>query len=477
MNPATRPAHHKTAMLLMGGVVIIVAATFAAFLGAKGCTPTPPPALVIARDTTWFTAPLLPDGGIDYPGALGAEFASRGVDATNNGAPLLQQALAQFVDPWSHATARAEAGIDGSKLGGAIDAAIAAMQRGETAGPDATFLQPWLDASESALALAAKAALQPHCLVAPTGLLLERADPFPALPALTLAFELRLAQAAARGSQESALADARTALALARIVAPPPTFGAQALALEREAGTLAQLCRSARGATPLPAATLLAQAELQPASGAGDSALREALLAARIEVLDQLTAAWRGRAEIGPDPQDGSAEAGQEHARAASAVGQALAVADPNPVFRHANERFDALDAALLGSDRPLPARLDAFLARLDELLADGRPLPPQRTGPLGRALLSADQLAEHVVDVLLGAAAARLEAELLDWMAQVVACESSLAELATLADAPRRRDRLLGEPLTATMREDGNCEVTGALLELRADLQRRRSR
>ncbi|MBL8843364.1 MAG: hypothetical protein JNL90_17725 [Planctomycetes bacterium] len=467
MSDTLRPAPKKTAALLTGGVLLVVAATFTAFLGAKGCTPRPPPPLEIARETTWFTGPRLEGGGVDYPAAIAAEARAT--------ASALPQALARFVDPWSFAAAQARSSGGARDVDAEVAAAVAALQRGDTAAPAAALLLPWLDECAPLLAPVADAVKSGECRVAPRGLLLERPDPFPQLGAVTLALELGFARHAAAGNGEAALADATLALQLARVLGLPATFGEQARALEREAGTLAQLVRTARATTTPTAAELHERAQSQPGGAGGDSALREALDSARIELLDQLTAAWRGRVEIGPDPEDGSAQAGREHARAAAAVSQALAQADPNRFFRHANARCDTLDGALLGSDRPFAARVDDFLTALATLREAGKPLPPQRSGPLGRALLSADQLAEHVVDVLLGAMAARLELEFRDWLAQVVACEARLAELAEQAGAPRRRDRLLSEPLVTTRRSDGGCDVSGPLLELCDSLERRR--
>ncbi len=79
--------------------VILVAAVVIGVLLAAGVlyymriqAPTPAPALVFAKDTTFITEPLRPDGTPDYVAYLNRE-SSQGVTADNNAAVLLVKAL------------------------------------------------------------------------------------------------------------------------------------------------------------------------------------------------------------------------------------------------------------------------------------------------------------------------------------------------------------------------------------------------
>lgn len=450
----------RTARRLLAVVGLLAAATLAAFLGARRCTPPPPPALVAARETTWFTSPLRDDGFVDYAAALAAQARADGAREEDDAGPLLEQALRDFAGPGSFA---------GTTASG-VASAVATWRRGAFDEPGVAWIATWLERNEAVLARVAQAVQRPRCFLAPQpgGALVPSTSG--GLGWIGVAFGARFARAAAHGATEAALADLDAALALAGCLGAPAGFAEQSLALAREAELLDAVAASVKGPAALPPARALERIEARRRACGGEAGLREGLFAVRLLLLDGLAEAWRGRAAVASAPQEGAAEGLPDGSRerTVAAMAAALRAADLNRLFRHVNARCDELEAALLGGGEPLALRIDPFLARIAQLRAAGRPLPPQRRGPLGLAIVPADELARHVADVLIGASAETLVRELDGWLALVAECERRIAELAARAGAPTRRDRLLRAPLDVRA-HDGSFAVEGELLDLAA--------
>lgn len=445
---------------LLLGVLLVVGGTIGVFLWARGWTPPPPPPLTIAKETTWFTGPLTADGRVDYAAALEAEAQDQ--RSEEDGAPLLLAALEGFVDVWKFTgvSEDQEPQIDAS------DAAVEALSTGQLDAPDVAQLLQWLDASAGAMEQARLAAERPRFSLLATGQPLSLspiAMKYPQFRALMQAFALRIATRTARGEVAAALADVGTAWTLADCVGTPPDFMQQVIALDRQGDLLEQLLRCTRADPALPAERVLAMLDANPPQLVGEIALREALLADRVSTSSKLDDMWHR------DPTQY-----ERNAKDLATILRALPHADPNPPFRRLQKTYDELELLLLGGDRPARARIATFRAALDHLIAVGRPIAPQRAGPLGLALLSSDRLAEIGVDELLHDRACPLRKFIETWVIRTARRDQLVAELAARAGAPERRDSWLDEPLVATLRSDGSYHVRGALIELAQEFEAR---
>jgi hypothetical protein len=136
-------------------------------------------------------------------------------------------------------------------------------------------------------------------------------------------------------------------------------------------------------------------------------------------------------------------------------------------LFRRVQRTFDDFERQLFGSDRPASARIDAFAATMDVLIEACPPLLSLGTGRFDLWLHSNDDLADLLVDLMLGSAARMMRECFADWLASTARRDALLAELAARAGAPERRDSWLGEPLVVTRKADGSIEVGGALIDL----------
>lgn len=468
--PATAQRNaRRFALWLCGGIALVVAGTFAAFVIAGDWTPTPPPPLLFSKETTWFTGPLTPDGRIDWEAAVKAKAFPQGLADTDNAAIALEEALQGLLHPLEFRDLRRETAEAATAKGGAavppeldeepLDAAIAAFGRSSSETPARELLREWLAASAPMLAKASAAMTRPSYFLA-AGENALNAWPtetrLAALPELLLAFRLRIVDAARNGAVEAALADIASGFAVARAVGAPPTFFELTFALAREVELLEALATLLRDGAPLPPERVLAAVEARPARPIGEAALASGLCSDRW-VLTSFLDAIR-IAAAGEHPRDDST--------LAKAI-EALPFADLNALFHRVQTTFDELERLLLGGGRPARDRLDGFLTELSRIRDECKPLAPQRAGPLGLMVLSNDQLAGLFLEDALHQTASVLSATVPDWLRLTARRDALLAELAARAGAPERRDSWLGERLIVARAADGALKVSGPLLDL----------
>ena len=467
MDPG-KAAARRTARWLGGGVALMVVGTFVAFLLARSCTPAPPPKLVISKETTWFTGPLRPDGGIDWVAALEAEARAEGLKDEENGAPLMKEAVKAFLNAreWIEKSGRvpppapdstSDASPDESL--GAITRAMKATARGDLGAPNVEAVLAWLDHCAPALENARLAMERPRWFLITRHRMLSSFPTFEELPLFALllqALRLRIATRTARGDLDGALADAATACAAARVTGAPATLFEQSGAVAREAEVLEQLLRCVRATPALPAERAWEEATRRPSRWSGDAALREAIRAERLVLTSSIDAERR-------IAQPANRNFPAEERRAVDALQRI----DLNPHFRRLQRTFDDLERRLLDGDRPARDRVDAALAALRELEDAGESAAPRNRHALTFLPSSDEDLVTRYFDRRLASFARFTVRGLHDWLAHLRRRDALLAELAFLAGAPERRDSWLGEPLVVTRKADGSIEVGGGLIEL----------
>jgi len=458
MNPK-----QKTMAWLGGGVALVVVGTAVMFVLARGCTPTPAPKLVISKETTYLTGPLLANGGIDWVAALEAEARAEGLKDEENGAPLMKEALEGFVNLEEFVENLSPTASDEERkaTNEALDRALEALAQGQIDAPHIELLLRWLDACAPAFEKARQATKRPGWfLIGKERALSEYVtlELLEGLDDLTRALGLRVAARAARGDVQGALADAEAACAAARATGTPATLEDQDCALAREIAVLQQLLRTASATPPLPADRIWAIASQRQARWRGEDALRESLRANRIIVTSALD-----RLRVSDPGKHGSDR------KLWTRVLCALQLVDLNPLFRRLQQTFDQLEVLLLDGSRPEADRIGAARAWLDRLVRECRPLHvlELRPGALSSALMTNQQLAEIALANVLHDNCYLMYESLPEWLSLTAKRDALLAELAFLAGAPARRDSWLGEPLVVTRKEDGSLEVGGALIEL----------
>jgi len=455
-------ARKRVLAWLFGGVALLAVGIVAMFLLARGCTSGPPPPLVLSKETTWFTGPLLPDGGIDWVAAIAAEAREEGLKDEENGAPLLIEAASAFVSAWTFAEQQEPyaSAPDSTNAYADIEEATEALERGELEAPHVDLLLRWLDANAAVFDRLRAAAERPgHFLT-------DAARPLSLVPTRERirpyyewiqAIRLRLAARAARGDIDGALADAATACALARRLGSPATSVEQMQAVSWEVAVLEQLLRFVRSGSKLPADRALAAVEARPPRWTGETALREALRAERLVATSHLDhARFADEAQLIPasDPD--------------IATLRAFRRADPNPPFRRLQQLFDSLDQRLLDSARPAQDRLGELHAELERRYDASATSKHAFLQSMRYSLLSDDELALRFVDLMVRYQGRIIDRCIADWLSLTAKRDALLAELAFLAGAPARRDSWVGEPLVVTRnQEDGTIAVSGALIEL----------
>ena len=453
-------ARKRTLAWLSGGVALMVVGTVVAFLLARGCTPDPPPPLVLSKETTWLTGPPHADGGIDWVAAIEAEARAAGLKDEENGAPLMKEALEGLLTLEAYVEAHEPSlhyqpgVVDDYGVHDAVDA----VGRGDLAGEQAAAVLRWLEAIAPALEQARRAADRPSWFVTVTKRPLDQMPTRAQLRNLyyvRTALRLRLMVRATRGDVDGSLVDAATASTLDRRVGSPATLFEQQEALDRETELLGTVLCCVRGAAMLPADRALAAVDAVPVRWSGEAALREAMRAERLYATSTLDTV-----------RFIAVPAATRKEPAYMAMLRAFQRIDPNPGFRRLQHHFDELDRELLGSDRPAHERFDGACALMERKYEEIGASLPTKTGPLGFLLYPDDRLAELFPDEVAHYPMRFMHRFLASWLTFTARRDALLAELAFLAGASERRDSWLGEPLVVTRKEDGSIEVGGALLE-----------
>lgn len=450
----------RLALWLLGGVGVLVAGTIAAFVIAGDWTPEPPPKLAWTKGATWFTGPLTPDGSLDWTAAVKAEAVAAGWREERDGGAALDEALRLLTGVEETIRLLPGRGSDFS-LSANLDDGLQTIRSGNFDLATAALVLPWLDHCAPVFERARVAAATGQLWVG-TGDdgTMVHVDPysrrFSALDDLIKALACHAVERGLRGETAAARESAVTAWRLASLVPYPASALDQGRRVTRQATCLELLLNGGEAREALPAHELFPLFDSPPDRLDGEAAMLEALRLERWQATMQLIHVQQ-RVKASDDIEAGDMTTAMV----------VFARADPNPLFRRLQAEFDRLEQQLALPEVPLAARFDAVLARLEELEGQHRPVPPQRDGPLGRLLVSDREWIDRFFVLYVASRAQGLEWGLVQWLHAVTRRDSLLAEAAARANAPERRDSLLGEPLMARQQADGSWQVSGALIEL----------
>ncbi len=448
----------RLVLWLLGGVGLMVAATFAAFVIAGDWTPEPPPPLVFSKETTWLTGPLTANGRIDWAAAVEAEAIAAGWREEQDGGRALEEAEKSFVSAWEF-LGRASPAADGETRSRYVKSGVESICAGNLDSEDAQRLLPWLDscapsferakAASTAAFLRLRIDRKPYAYGAP--ILYGRGT-----REWVEALVLNGAVQAAHQDVDAGLESAAIAWRLAHLAPTSAAdyFWPSQLTLQSDLLELLRDCTKTRGGLPLD--SVMALLDATPDKWVGENPLRETLRCTRLYATELLDFICHAR-----DAKVSGGSADDER------LILACGAVDPNPLFQRLQREFDALERDLFAPSQPFASRLAAFRARLDDWERRGAPLPPHRTGRLGMLMYSQERMADLWLDRKLGSMSQLARMLVDEWLAATARREALLAEFAARAGAPERRDSLLGQPLKVTRRADGSFEVQGELLDL----------
>lgn len=434
------------------------------------------PKLVVSRETTWITGPLLPDGTVDYEASWRDE-RSKGLTSENNAGPFLFATLGVDVSQFTEEERAAlpkdiarfvafgdwrydhEKSLPAELFKEFIDVepALAALENGESKTPAARLGALWLDANAACLP-GIERAVQRDRLFAPAAYRFgeEAWEMFE----FHRAFRGSASIALANGDADAAFAHLASSLRLARLQRALGPGAQYIVAQGGEASTWAcalKLARRAGRVSGTATRELLAAADPSDA----DARLRASVASSRMSALDFLAH---------PRPlSEGKS----------SFVDELFARVDPNRSCRRFNESMDRIEAAFCtGSWND---RLDR-VGRLQQQLAEASAGWKEDGGWL-RAMWSRDAFGDAAIDAVM-AVNSRQVIEVL--VPAILQAERNLIEFAALAYATETghdpkssddltpllfekpwRDRVTGARVTFERDDDGNLVARGPLIDL----------